>query len=238
MRIFNDNKTAELTNPDLSKGYLKQDKLFIVHHEAQEEIQQQSHYEVIAEYPNGGKDLKEVVDVEYRPAKEARDEYEDILVYIPYPQEQINENLSRKYIPTEEASLAAIGRMYLKTAQVEDTETKLAVSGLYETWTAGKYEVGDLCNYAGQTYECTQAHDNATYPDITPENPQTWANFWKPLHGKSAANARPWAKPQFGTTDMYLAGEYMVYTDGKMYKCLSDTVYSPEEYAQAWEVQV
>ena len=31
------------------------------------------------------------------------------------------------------------------------------------------------------------------------------------------------------------AGEYMVYTDGTTYKCLSDTVYTPEEYAQAWE---
>ena len=237
MRIFNEEKTEELTSPDLAQGYLTQDKLFIAHHEAQEEIQQQSHYEVIAEYPNGGKDLKEVIDVEYQPAKEAWDEYEDILVYIPYMQEKINENLSRKYIPTEQASLAAVGRMFLKTAQIGDTETKLAVSGLFETWAAGKYEVGDICNYAGQTYECTQAHDNATYPDITPNNPQTWANFWKPLHGKSAANARPWVKPQFGTTDMYLAGEYMVYTDGKMYKCLSDTVYSPEEYVQAWEVQ-
>jgi hypothetical protein len=237
MRIFNDNKTAELTNPDLSKGYLKQDKLFIAHHEAQEEIQQQSHYEVIAEYPNGGKDLKEVIDVEYRPAKDAWEEYKDILVYIPYTQEQLNENLNKKYIPSEQASLAAVGRMFLKTAQVEDTETKMAVSGLFETWTAGKYEVGDLCNYAGQTYECTQAHDNATYPDITPENPQTWANFWKPLHGKSATNARPWVKPQFGTTDMYLTGEFMVYTDGKVYKCLSDTAYSPEEYALSWEIQ-
>lgn len=34
---------------------------------------------------------------------------------------------------------------------------------------------------------------------------------------------------------MYHAGEYMVYTDGKIYKCLSDTVYSPEEYAADWE---
>ena len=235
MRIFNENKTAELTNPDLSLGYLKQGRLFIAHHEAQEEIQQQSHYEVIAEYPNGGKDLREVVDVEYQPAKDAWDEYEDVLVYILYTQEQINANLSRKYIPTEQASLAAVGRMYLKTVQVEDAETKLAVSGLFETWAAGKYETGDLCNYAGQTYECTQAHDNAEYPDIVPENVQTWHTFWKPLHGKSATNARPWAKPQFGTTDMYLAGEYMVYTDGKTYKCLSDTVYSPQEYAKAWE---
>lgn len=30
---------------------------------------------------------------------------------------------------------------------------------------------------------------------------------------------------------------HMVYTDGKVYKCLSDTVYSPEEYAQAWDSQ-
>lgn len=32
-------------------------------------------------------------------------------------------------------------------------------------------------------------------------------------------------------------GEYMVYTNGKIYKCLSDTVYSPEEYAAHWEIQ-
>ena len=152
--------------------------------------------------------------------------------------EEVRSNvLNKQFIPSELNSLLAIGKNFLKTAQISDSETKLAVSGLYEKWTAGKYEIGDICNYAGQTYECTQAHDNATYPDITPENPQTWANFWKPLHGKSATNARPWVKPQFGTTDMYLTGEFMVYTDGKVYKCLSDTVYSPEEYAQYWEIQ-
>ena len=58
----------------------------------------------------------------------------------------------------------------------------------------------------------------------------------RPLHGKSVATARQWVKPQYGTTDMYHAGEYMVYTDGKVYRCLSDTPYSPEEYAAAWEV--
>lgn len=42
--------------------------------------------------------------------------------------------------------------------------------------------------------------------------------------------------PMYGTTDMYLTGEYMVYTDGQMYKCLSNTSYSPEEYAQAWQI--
>lgn len=39
------------------------------------------------------------------------------------------------------------------------------------------------------------------------------------------------------TTDMYLTGEFMIYTDGNIYKCLSDTVYSPEEYAAHWQIQ-
>lgn len=145
-------------------------------------------------------------------------------------------SLSAKYIPSETASIKALFCILPKTLML-DAETKLSVSGLYDTWAAGKYEVGDIRNYAGQTWECIQAHDNSVYPDIKPDNAQTWHTFWKPLHGKSAANARPWTKPQFGTTDMYLAGEYMIYTDGKKYKCLSDTVYSPEEYSEAWEVQ-
>lgn len=145
-------------------------------------------------------------------------------------------SLSAKCIPSETASIKALFCILPKTLTL-DAETKLAVSGLYDTWAAGKYEVGDIRNYAGQTWECIQAHDNAVYPDITPDNPQTWHTFWKPLHGKSSGTARPWVKPQYGTTDMYHTGEYMIWTDGKRYKCLSDTVYSPEEYAQAWEVQ-
>lgn len=146
-----------------------------------------------------------------------------------------SKKLNDKYIPKTEQSATGLLHSLLKT--VTDSETKLAVSGLYDTWAAGKYEVGDIRNYAGQTWECIQAHDNSVYPDIKPDNAQTWHTFWKPLHGKSATNARPWVKPQFGTTDMYLTGEFMVYTDGKVYKCLSDTVYSPEEYAQYWEIQ-
>lgn len=111
----------------------------------------------------------------------------------------------------------------------------MKVSGLYDAWEAGKYDVGDIRNHAGQTYECHQAHDNAIYPDITPDNPQTWANFWRPLHGKSKDTARPWVKPLYGTTDMYQTGECMVYTDGKIYRAKYATPHSPEDDPQAWE---
>lgn len=145
------------------------------------------------------------------------------------------QKLNEQYIPNIVTSLSAFAKAYLKQIPLQDTSMKLSVAGLYEEWTLGKYEVGDIRNYAGQTWECHQAHDNATYPDINPNNPQVWANFWRPLHGTSGESARPWVKPWAGTTDMYRASEYMVWTDGKIKKALRDTVYSPEEAPQDWE---
>lgn len=235
MRVFDESKTRELTDYGLSAGYLKPDKRFIAHHEAQEAVEGQFHYETIKEYPNGGKDVKKVWDVQPQEAREAWDEYEDIQVYIPYTQEQINARLSAQYIPSVTKSAAAVGKILLKTLDITDAEAKLEVSGLYDAWAPGKYAVGDIRNYAGQTYECHQAHDNAVYPDITPDNPQTWATFWRPLHGKSAETARPWVQPMYGTTDMYQAGECMVYTDGQIYRAKYATPHSPEDDTNAWE---
>ena len=91
MRVFNEDKTQELKEYDLNKGHLKLDKLFIRHHEAAEEIKEQWHYETIAEYPNGGKDVEKIIDVPYQAPQEAFDEYEDIYVYIPYTDEELEE---------------------------------------------------------------------------------------------------------------------------------------------------
>lgn len=139
--------------------------------------------------------------------------------------------LSKQYIPSEQQSVAAIGQMMLKQLTLDDDE-RIQVSGLYEAWKPGKYEVRDIRNYGGQTWECYQTHDNAIYPDIRPEN-SAWFTFWRPLHGKSPETARPFVAVQ-GAHDMYKAGEYAVY-GGVLYHCLSDTAYSPEEYAAAWE---
>lgn len=117
---------------------------------------------------------------------------------------------------------------------VETDDQRLRASGLFADWAAGSYQVGDIRNAKDQTWECFQAHDNATYPDINPDN-AAWYTFWRPLHGKSPETARPFTPVQ-GAHDMYRAGEYMIYTDGLTYKCLSDTNFSPEAYGQAWEV--
>lgn len=91
MRVFNEDKTQELKEYDLNKGHLEQDKLFIRHHKAVEEIKEQWHYETIAEYPNGGKDVEKIIDVPYQAPQEEYDEYEDIYVYIPYTYEELEE---------------------------------------------------------------------------------------------------------------------------------------------------
>lgn len=89
MRIFDETKTRELTDFDLAKGYLKYDKLFIAHHDETKARKEQGHYETITEYPNGGKDVKWIIDVPAVEAKDPYDEYEDIQIYVPYSEEEI-----------------------------------------------------------------------------------------------------------------------------------------------------
>ena len=134
-----------------------------------------------------------------------------------------------------EALTAAIYMARQQLAGVTDEDVRIRASALYPDWSAGAHAAGESCNAGGQTWECYQAHDNAVYPDIAPGN-AAWYTFWRPLHGNSIATARAWVQPT-GAHDIYRAGEYMIWTDGQVYKCLSDTAYSPGEYAQAWEVK-
>lgn len=79
-----------IENPDLTKGYLKQETQTI-HHDAVAGVEEVSHYETIAEYPNGGKDVRKVVDVPGVEAKDAWDEEEQVQVYHVYTAEELAE---------------------------------------------------------------------------------------------------------------------------------------------------
>lgn len=107
MRIFDINN-IELTNPDLSCGYLKEDKVFVKHHKAIEKVDEQWHYEVIAEYANGGKDIVKVIDVAGVEAQEAWDEYEDIHRYIEYTADEFLAMEQERNKPTFEDRLKAV----------------------------------------------------------------------------------------------------------------------------------
>lgn len=113
MRIFDINN-IELTNPDLSRGYLKEDRIFVKHHEAVEPVEEQWHYEVIAEYPNGGKDIQKVIDVVGVEAKDAWDEYEDIQRYIEYTEDELKEIEDNNNKPSLEDRIKAVESVILE----------------------------------------------------------------------------------------------------------------------------
>lgn len=73
---------------DLSIGWLKPSTR-TEHHEAVEGVEEVWHWETIAEYPNGGKDVKKVVDVPGVEAKDTWDEKIPIYIYIPYTEEEL-----------------------------------------------------------------------------------------------------------------------------------------------------
>lgn len=133
------------------------------------------------------------------------------------------------------ASSIYLSRLTLTGGAVDTDDKRLRASGLYPYWEPGKHLQGDTYNARGQTWECFAAYDNAEHPDITPENPETWHTFNRPLHGVAPETARPWVQPRYGTTDMYKAGEYMIWTDVIVYRCLRNTNFSPGEYPTAWE---
>lgn len=113
MKIYDKDKKNIIENADLNKGYLKNDKIFVKHHEAIPAFAGQGHRETIREYPNGSKDVQWVWDVEPVPAVAAYDEYEDIQVFIPYTDEdkqrlykqRIVEKIRLKYDVNDEIAL-------------------------------------------------------------------------------------------------------------------------------------
>ena len=124
--------------------------------------------------------------------------------------------------------------VFEKAAPVMTADEAITNRVMCKAWAKGKHTVGEVYSTGEQLWQCIQDYDNAVYPDIIPGS-AAWGTFHKPYHGTTKETALLWVAPT-GAHDMYLAGEYMIWTDGLIYKCLSSTAYSPEDYAGAWEV--
>lgn len=111
MKII-DSNGVEIANPDLTKGYLKPETQ-TVHHDAVAGVEEVSHYETIAEYPNGGKDVRKVVDVPGVAAQDAYDEEVEVQRYVLYTTEELAEQAAAR----EKAE---------RQAKLPNTETRLA----------------------------------------------------------------------------------------------------------------
>ena len=127
----------------------------------------------------------------------------------------------------------ARGKLMDDMKSTDDKTEGIACRGLIPVYEQNHaYEVGDVRTHpvTGTPKECITAYDGSVQPDWTIDT----ATLWKPWHSRKKEYALPWEQPT-GAHDMYKAGEYMIWTDGKTYRCKQDTNFSPTEYAQAWE---
>ena len=125
-------------------------------------------------------------------------------------------------------------KLIAELSESEDKTEGIACRGLIPVYEQNHvYSVGDvrLHPITRTPKECITAYNGTEQPDWTIDT----STLWKPWHSRKPEYALPWEAPT-GTHDMYKSGEYMIWTDGKIYKCVQDTNFSPAEYAQAWEI--
>lgn len=83
MRIL-DELGREVAFPGYRKGRLVPDRVLVCCHEAVPEQKEEFHYQVVKEFPNGGREVRRIIDRPGIPAKPAWEEFEEILRYVPY----------------------------------------------------------------------------------------------------------------------------------------------------------
>lgn len=134
----------------------------------------------------------------------------------------------------------AIGMMVAMMARnkAEETTTTanevIALLPLLKDWAEGSFIVGDVRVYDSRPFRCVQAHDSTGNPTW---NPVDAVSLWANYHATEKQYALPYVTPT-GAHDAYMAGEWMVWTDGTVYRCLTDaTVYDPEILPSAWATE-
>jgi hypothetical protein len=131
-------------------------------------------------------------------------------------------------------AMTRFGEKQITTAaeskSITDTEV-ISYAIMLAEWTPNNYTVGAVRIYDGTAYRCVQAHDSTPNPTWTPsEVPALWAI----LHGTTPETAQPYR--MMYAEDKYMSGEYMIYEDGNIYKCLEDnTTWSPIDTPTRWQ---
>ena len=140
--------------------------------------------------------------------------------------------MSKKQEKQLAAMRKAMDSALITMSEKATTKEINAVVAIIRPWCPGVYEMGDIRIENNIPYKCVQAHNSEGIIEWSPSNTPS---LWMQYHGTSIETARAWVAPT-GAHDMYKIGEYMVWTDEKIYECLTDTTYDPEIYPQAWMI--
>ena len=126
MKIL-DETGAVIESPDLTLGYLISGTE-PVEHPAVAAVPETSHYETVAEYPNGGKDVRKVIDVPGVPGREAWTEQVPVQKYLRYTAEELAAQEEERKKAEEQAGLPGT----VADLMQQLTDLQLAVCELYE----------------------------------------------------------------------------------------------------------
>lgn len=134
--------------------------------------------------------------------------------------------------------MRAVGTLLARQARTRAKEPDTAanevidLTPLLKPWQPGSYEVGDVVAFGGQPRRCVQGHNSSDNPGWSPTGAPA---LWAPYHATDRAHALPWVPPT-GAHDAYQVAEYMIWSDGAVYRCKVDaTVHGPDILSTAWE---
>lgn len=164
--------------------------------------------------------------------------------------QQKSDLLEEKAELTEERDTLAVAKEELSTSvktmksnistffRGKNDDTLVELLSLMEEWAlendngvTNTFEVGDARKRNGQPYTCIQGHGTEGDMNRAPEIARA---LWAIYHARSARFALPYAEPTH-SGDIYKAGEYMLYTDDVIYRCIEDTDRSPEVLPGKWQ---
>lgn len=126
MKIL-DETGAVIESPDLTLGYLISGTE-PVEHPAVAAVPETSHYETVAEYPGGGRDVRRVIDVPGVPGREAWTEQVPVQKYLRYAAEELAAQEEERKKAEEQANLPGT----VADLMQQLTDLQLAVCELYE----------------------------------------------------------------------------------------------------------
>lgn len=248
---------------DYRLGTLDDDKLFVQHHEAQEYVPERSHYRPTKIYgadgetyevqgeddpnvvkdgdsfaladgtPAFGVDVELVVDQEEIQAHGEYDEYEDILRYRLFSDEELRERaeqereairsrLMQEQLPTAMTMMFAAQPQML--ADMSDSDVQ-SISTFVPEWTVGtEYVIGSVAMRNGVLYRCLQPN---TAQGIYP--PESYVAGWKRIAQPDEKGVYPWSRP-LGGTDTYMKGDRVSYDGAYWTSDIDYNIWVPGEY--------
>ena len=227
MRIFNEEKTQELFDPDLEKGRLRPDKLFKEHHEAIPEKVIKTVEQIKEELEREGKEVN--LRTRQGDDGDSVDEYYVVtqIYYIGDKRVGNDEELIEAEkeegkeawdLPQRIASIA-----FVKMAEKGEIDDMTATECVYAftPWQPNvKYEAENLREYEGALYRCISGHTSQAdwTPDVT-------ASLWKKV-GDPREGYPKWSQP-ISSFDTYKKGDKVTHNGQKWISEYDANVWEP-----------